>query len=89
MQTGTRGEKQFFPAGSFTESADGIIRSYWEKVSANVGESVFAVTNPGFCTTCLFYVFVLCLCFRSIFQIFKLYPLDWTLFQIHSSGSLF
>ncbi len=44
MQIGMRGEKLFFPAGSFTKSAEGIFRSYWEKVSANSGENVFAVT---------------------------------------------
>lgn len=67
MQIGMRGEKLFFPAGSFTKSADGIFRSYWEKVSANSGENVFAVTNPGFCMTCLFQIFVLGPGFKSLF----------------------
>ena len=54
-------KKCFSRQKSLIKSADDIIRSYWEKVSANLGEDVFTVTNPGFCTTCLF---------KSLFQVF-------------------
>ena len=53
--------KNCFYGRSFTKSDHAIIRSYWEKVSANIGEDVFTVTNPGFCTTCLFQIFVIIL----------------------------